>query len=120
MRGGSSIDLCAVIAGELRESHHSRANVADANGLWDETPLALPSRAKERWSPDFVSDTFNRGCLGLVAGTSLSGRRLARELDAVIAQRGKPRTIVFDNLVSSALKREPCPSAILSVFERCS
>lgn len=36
-------------------------------------------------------------CLALVADTSLSGRRLARELDAVIARRGKPRTIVSDN-----------------------
>ncbi|MGJ7042021.1 putative transposase, partial [Shinella sp. BE166] len=75
-------------------------------------PLALPSRANERWSLDFVSDAFTDGrrfrilavvddftreCLALVADTSLSGRRLARELDAVIAQRGKPRTIVSDN-----------------------
>ena len=75
-------------------------------------PLALPSRANERWSLDFVSDAFTDGrrfrvlavvddftreCLALVADTSLSGRRLARELDAVIARRGKPRTIVSDN-----------------------
>ena len=75
-------------------------------------PLALPSRANERWSLDFVSDAFTDGrrfrvlavvddfsreCLALIADTSLSGRRLARELDAIIAQRGKPRTIVSDN-----------------------
>nr|WP_245489252.1 MULTISPECIES: IS3 family transposase [Rhizobium] len=75
-------------------------------------PLALPSRPNERWSLDFVSDAFTDGrrfrvlavvddftreCLALVADTSLSGRRLARELDAVIARRGKPRTIVSDN-----------------------
>lgn len=61
-------------------------------------PLGLPSRANERWSLDFVSDAFTDGrrfrvlavvddftreCLALVADTSLSGRRLARELDAV-------------------------------------
>lgn len=40
---------------------------------------------------------FNRECLALVADTSLSGRRLARELDAVIVRRAKPRTIVSDN-----------------------
>lgn len=76
-------------------------------------PLALPSRPNERWSLDFVSDAFTDGrrfrvlavaddftreCLALVADTSLSGRRLARELDAVIARRGKPRTIVSDNV----------------------
>jgi putative transposase len=75
-------------------------------------PLARPSRPNERWSLDFVSDAFTDGrrfrvlavveaftreCLALVADTSLSGRRLARELDAVIARRGKPRTIVSDN-----------------------
>lgn len=75
-------------------------------------PLALPSRPNERWSLDFVSDAFTDGrrfrvlavvddftreCLALVADTSLSGRRLARELDEVIARRGKPRTIVSDN-----------------------
>lgn len=75
-------------------------------------PLALPSGPNERWSLDFVSDSFTSGrrfrilaivddctreCLGLVADTSLSGARVARELDAVIAWRGKPRTCVSDN-----------------------
>ncbi|MDN5925485.1 MAG: IS3 family transposase [Hyphomicrobiales bacterium] len=75
-------------------------------------PLALPSRPNERWSLDFISDAFTDGrrfrvlavvddftreCLALVADTSLSGRRLARKLDAVIVRRGKPRTIVSDN-----------------------
>ncbi len=35
--------------------------------------------------------------LALVANTSLSGARVARELDRVITKRGKPRTIVSDN-----------------------
>jgi putative transposase len=75
-------------------------------------PLALPSRPNERWSLDFVSDAFTDGrrfrvlavvddftreCLALVADTSLSGARLARELDSLIARRGKPKTIVSDN-----------------------
>lgn len=75
-------------------------------------PLALPSRPNERWSLDFVSDAFTDGrrfrvlavvddftseCLCLVADTSLSGARMARELDSLIAKRAKPRTIVSDN-----------------------
>lgn len=76
-------------------------------------PLGLPSRPNERWSLDFVSDCLTGGrrfrilaivddctreCLALVADTSLSGARVARELDAVIAQRrAKPRTCVSDN-----------------------
>ena len=44
-----------------------------------------------------VVDDFTRECLCLVADTSLSGHRLARELDTLIAKRGKPKMIVSDN-----------------------
>ena len=76
-------------------------------------PMVLPSCINERWSLDFVSDAFTDGrrfrilaviddysreCLALVADTSLSGGRVARELDAIIVRRGaKPKTIVSDN-----------------------
>ena len=76
-------------------------------------PMVLPSGINERWSLDFVSDAFTDGrrfrilaviddysreCLALVADTSLSGGRVARELDTIIARRGcKPKTIVSDN-----------------------
>lgn len=75
-------------------------------------PMVVPDRANARWSLDFVSDAFTDGrrfrvlavvddftreCLALVADTSLSGARVARELDAIIAVRGKPDTIVSDN-----------------------
>jgi putative transposase len=75
-------------------------------------PMVLPSRANERWSLDFVSDTltsgrrfrilcvvddFTREALAVVPDFSISGHRLARELDAIIARRGKPKTIVSDN-----------------------
>jgi putative transposase len=86
-------------------------------------PIAMPKAANERWSLDFVSDAFadgrrfrvlgivddfTRECLALVADTSLSGARVARELDAIIAARGKPKTIVSDNgseLTSTAILR---------------
>lgn len=35
--------------------------------------------------------------MGLVADTSLSGLRVARELDLIIERRGKPKMIVSDN-----------------------
>ena len=75
-------------------------------------PMVLPTSANERWSLDFVSDAFTDGrrfrvlavvddftreCLGLIADTSLSGARVVRELDAMMARRGKPHTIVSDN-----------------------
>ena len=80
--------------------------------LGTRAPLSLPQGPNQRWSLDFVSDTltdsrrfrmlavvddFTRECLTLVADTSLSGVRVGRELDAVIAQRGRPQTIVSDN-----------------------
>lgn len=60
----------------------------------------MPQAANQRWSLDFVSDQMTDGrrfrilavvddctreCLGLVPDTSLSGKRVARELDAIIA-----------------------------------
>ena len=80
--------------------------------LGTRAPLALPQGPNQRWSLDFVHDQlsdgrrfrilaivddFTRECLMLVADTSLSGLRVGRELDAVIAGRGKPLMIVSDN-----------------------
>lgn len=71
-------------------------------------PIAVPSRVNERWSLDFVSDSFmdgrrfrmlcvvddlSRECLALVSDTSIGGHRLARELNQIIMERGKPHTI---------------------------
>ena len=75
-------------------------------------PMILPRAANQRWSLDFISDAFTDGrrfrvlaivddftreCLALIADTSPSGTRVARELDAVIARRGCPDTVVSDN-----------------------
>ena len=75
-------------------------------------PLDAPLRPNDRWSLDFLSDMFEPGrrsrilaviddgtreSLALVADTSLSGRRVARELDSLIRLYGKPATIISDN-----------------------
>jgi putative transposase len=91
--------------------------------LGTRAPMTLPQQANQRWSLDFVSDVladgrrfrvlvivddFTRECLALVVDTSISGRRVARELDAVVAARGKPVMIVSDNgteLTSHAILR---------------
>jgi transposase InsO family protein len=55
-----------------------------------------------------VVDDSTRECLTLVADTSISGLRVARELDRLLVERGKPRTIVSDNgteLTSNAILR---------------
>lgn len=75
-------------------------------------PMLVPLRPDERWSLDFVSDQLTDGrrfrilavvddctreCLALIVDTSLSGMRLARELDRLITERGRPKMIVSDN-----------------------
>jgi putative transposase len=85
------------------------------------TPMAAAVRPNDRWSLDFVSDQMvdarrfrvlaiyddcTRECLAAVADVSLSGRRVARELDLLIASRAKPRSIISDNgteLTSNAI-----------------
>ena len=42
-------------------------------------------------------DEATRDCLLAVADTSISGKRVARELTALVARRGRPRTILSDN-----------------------
>jgi putative transposase len=42
-------------------------------------------------------DDFTRECLALVADTSLPGVRVARELDGLATERGRPLMIVSDN-----------------------
>ena len=57
-----------------------------------------------------VVDDWTRECLALVVDTSLPGARVARELDRIIAVRGRPLTIVSDNdteLTSMAILKWP-------------
>ena len=42
-------------------------------------------------------DDVTKECLAAIADTSISGRRVARELDAIFAWRGKPDLIVSDH-----------------------
>jgi putative transposase len=75
-------------------------------------PILVEARPNARWSVDFVHDQLSNGsrfrifnviddmtkeCLAAIADTSISGRRVARELDAVVAWRGKPGLIVSDH-----------------------
>ena len=89
--------------------------------LGTRAPMAVPQGRNLRWSLDFVADTlvsgrrfriltlvddFSRECLALVLDTSLTGMRVARELDRVAEIRGYPGMIVSDNgseLTSNAI-----------------
>lgn len=78
--------------------------------LGSRRPMVLPTRPNERWSLDFVSDSlsggrrfrilcvvddFTREALALMPDFSISGVRLARELDAIIARRCNRESVAF-------------------------
>ena len=91
--------------------------------LGTRAPMAIPQGANQRWCLGFVSDAlsdgrrfrvlcviddFSRECLAAVVDTSLSGLRVARELDRIAEMRGYPRMMVSDNgteLTSNAILR---------------
>jgi len=75
-------------------------------------PLAVPERANDTWSIDFIADQlthgrsfrtfnvlddFNRDGLGIEVDVSLPSERVTRTLDQIIEWRGKPRKIRCDN-----------------------
>ncbi|MEO1317974.1 MAG: IS3 family transposase [Pseudomonadota bacterium] len=75
-------------------------------------PILVEARPNARWSVDFVHDQLvsgrrlrilnviddvTRECLAAVVDTSVSGGRVARELKAIVARRGKPELIVSDH-----------------------
>lgn len=84
-------------------------------------PILVEARPNARWSLDFVHDQLacgrrfrilnvvddvTRECLAAIPDTSISGRRVVRELTALIERRGKPGMIVSDNgteLTSNAI-----------------
>jgi len=89
--------------------------------LGTRAPILVEARPNARWSLDFVHDQLANGrrfrilnivddvtreCLGAIADVSISGVRVARELSAIVARRGKPGMIVSDNgteLTSNAI-----------------
>lgn len=74
--------------------------------------MPMPTHPNQRWSLDFVHDQMVRGrrfrvlnivddvtreCLAAIPDTSISGKRVVRELASLITMRGKPDVIVSDN-----------------------
>lgn len=80
--------------------------------LGSRVPSEAFGKPNARWSLDFVSDAlsngrririltivddFTRECLKMVVDTSLSGKRVARELSGLIETKGAPSSILSDN-----------------------
>ena len=75
-------------------------------------PLRICTAADQEWALDFVHDAvesgrrirvltvvdaYTRECLALEVDTSFASRRVTRELDSIIAKRGRPMAIRCDN-----------------------
>jgi transposase InsO family protein len=89
-----------------------RKRKARRRAIGTRTPILVEARVNARWSLDFVHDQFARGrrfrilnivddvtreCLAAIPDTSISGKRVARELTMLVEARGKPGMIVSDN-----------------------
>lgn len=98
-----------------------RKRKARRRAVGTRAPILVEAKANARWSLDFVHDQFacgrrfrvlnivddvTRECLAAIPDTSISGRRVARELTTLIERRGRPGMIVSDNgteLTSNAI-----------------
>ena len=75
-------------------------------------PIPPPTGPNSRWSLDFVHDRLANGrrfrvlnviddvtkeCLAAIPDTSISGKRVVREMRAIIERRGKPDAVVGDD-----------------------
>ncbi|QNQ41347.1 IS3 family transposase [Brucella intermedia] len=98
-----------------------RKRKARRRAVGTRAPILVEAKANARWSLDFVHDQFacgrrfrilnivddvTRECLAAIPDTTITGRRVARELTTLIERRGKPGMIVSDNgteLTSNAI-----------------
>lgn len=99
-----------------------RKRKARRKAIGTRAPILVEARPNARWSLDFVHDQFAGGqrfrvlkvvndvareCLAAIPDTSISGRRVARELTTLIERRRKPRMIVSELPMDALLVRAP-------------
>jgi putative transposase len=110
-------EITAFAAGRIhrlnrQEGLSVRKRRARRKAVGARAPIFIEAKTNARWSTDFVHDQFANGrrfpilnivndvtkqYLGAIPDTSISGRRVARELTAIIERHGKPGMIVSDH-----------------------
>ncbi|WP_407169138.1 DDE-type integrase/transposase/recombinase [Bradyrhizobium sp. ORS 111] len=93
---------------------------ARRKALGTRAPILVEAQPNARCSLDLVHDQFANGrrfgilnivddvtmkCLGAIPKTSISGRRVARELTAIVERRRKPGMIVSDHGIEFTWQR---------------
>jgi transposase InsO family protein len=111
-REGATAGLNRVYRLYREEGLSVRKRQARRRAVGTRAPILVEAKANARWSLDFVHDQFANGrrfrilnivddvtreCLAAIPDTSISGKRVARELTALIGRRGKPGMVVSDN-----------------------
>ncbi|MGJ0532763.1 IS3 family transposase [Methylocystis sp.] len=111
-QGGESSGINRIYRIYREEGLTVRKRRARRRAVGTRAPILVEATANARWSLDFVHDQFaygrrfrilnvvddvTRECLAAIPDTSISGRRVARELTTLIERRGKPGLIVSDN-----------------------
>ena len=79
----------------LREEEKGLIQHDNAMALFDYATLNWSGDLRFRILVGFGICT--RECRGLIADTSLSGQRVARKLNRIIADRGMPKMVISDN-----------------------
>src|SRR3546814_7702618 len=107
-----SSDVCASDLLYREEGLTVRRRKGRRRAVGARAPAPVPALPNQRWSLDFVHDQLvtgrrfrvlnivddvTRECLAAVIDTSISGRRVVRELGDLIARCGAPKMIVSDN-----------------------
>ncbi len=113
-REGETAGLNRIYRLYREEGLSVRKRQARRRAVGTRAPILVEAKANARWSLDFVHDQFANGrrfrilnvvddmtreCLAAIPDTSISGKRVARELTTLIERRGKPGMIVSDNVL---------------------
>ena len=111
-REGKGMNLKKVYRLYREERLTVRKRSGRKRALGTRAPMAVPQEPNQRWSLDFVSDAlacgrrfrmlnvvddYSRESLACIIETSLSGRRVVRELSTIAERRGLPCLVVSDN-----------------------
>lgn len=108
-REGATVNLKRIWRLYREERLSVRRRRGRKRALGTRAPMAVPQGADQRWSLDFVSDAladgrrfrllcvvddFTREALATVVDTSISGARVVRELERLVAMRRLPAMVV--------------------------
>ncbi len=88
---GACFDFCLVRMGVARSA------VTAANQEWALDFVHDAAESERKFRVLSVIDVYTRECLALEVDTSFASRRVTRELERIVAERGAPEAIRCDN-----------------------